>query len=647
MAKKNTFARVNAAALILQDLNKASEEPTVATIPDIDLMIGGQWFVDALCEHGITEQGKLIRLSEPLLEIAELIGDFRVGSTALTGAAQVFKSLITWNLAAALVTVGKSRIGWVMPQANMIHKLVPTYWLPIIAHWEEQLGVSRKLRSTDSKSREIYQSAYGSARFIGARNPSEKQKTMDGLADTAVQMVAASIDAMLADERSQFPAGAITVLGRRMEQSEIASKPWRITGTPGAGAGIEDEISKADRDFYSYVECRSCGEVSALHPLGWLLKSKIVDGEECWFDPQGRPLDWHRRDEGDPIRSSYFGCPNCGEEISKDDRLESWFECQKTGQSLRDFLDDLPTQPPWPQLSAGATLSPLIRDTDSNTASSVLKDGIEGHDPYDWQQQSLGIATSATSGGITIKMIEQSINRLIPNQAPTAIGYGIDQGHTHGHWVVKVKFYRPNDLASRSLSKAQLYEKTHREIVFAAPMTKERLEGDDGTYLLADCEGGAIDNEPERDFAAKFSIAHPGCLLFDQRGERDLGGKIWAPRLVQSAGKDLEVFGVDTHRIQSKILGCFAGAYYTISCPCDPQDTKGEKSLTRHLISSTRERVTGKWSRPADKVDDLLKGLLGAELWWYLYSFGELPSSGDSFWSAAENIHRQDKGRWW
>jgi hypothetical protein len=243
-------------------------------------------------------------------------------------------------------------------------------------------------------------------------------------------------------------------------------------------------------------------------------------------------------------------------------------------------------------------------------------------------------------------MIERAIRQKAPDRSPTVIAYGIDQGQTHGHWVIKVKFYRPNAVASRSLSKAQLYEKTHREIVFAAPLTKERLEGDEGTYLLDDCAGGAIDNEPERDFAAKFSADHCGCLLFDQRGEKDLGGKIWAPKVVQSAGKNLEVFGVDTHRIQSKILGCFAGGYYTIGSPCDPQDTRGEKSLTRHLISSTRDRVTGKWSRPADKVDDLLKALLGVELWYYLYSFGELPSGGETFWKAAENIHRQKKGRW-
>jgi Phage terminase large subunit (GpA) len=605
-------------------------------LPSVSFFDGGQWFLDSLHEHGITEGDKPIRMSTALLEAAELIADGRFHKVSTGGAAQVFKSLLHWNLAAALITVGQMRLLWAFPQRKTIYKIVPKYFKPIIAHWEKALGQATKRLSSDSKAIDIHQSRYGSAQFEGVNDPGQANRSLAGGAAAGAGVVSVAVDWLLGDERSQYPPGATDTLRVRTIQSAISTQPERWIGTPGNGAGIEKEIRDSDYDFWPHTTCRSCQAEIKLSPLDCLIKNTETDSLKTprYFDKQGRPLEWYHADPSKPITSAYYACPECGVEINRDDRINSHFRCIKTGQSLRAIIDDLPKgYAPSIPLSAGLTLSPLIRDTEGNNAPKVIEAGVIGDNPKDWQQQGLGIPTTVTGGGITIDMLRYAVSNPIPENLPAVYGYGLDQG-TAEHWIVIVKFRPPGQLLyGAPLTPVEIFEKAHREIALAAPVSLAELHGDWGDRHLELCEGGAIDNEPDRQWAVKWR-QKTNALLFDQRGGRELGGKVWAPKTVAYGGESIDdVVGCDTHRLQSMILGFFQGGLYTVTAPCNPEDIKGRTSLARHLITSQRDPETHLWQRPTDKVDDLLKALMGAELWWYLRCFGELPkSSGSGFW---------------
>jgi Phage terminase large subunit (GpA) len=332
--------------------------------PGIDFMsVGGQWFVDAIQKYGINEHGDKLRIYPPLLEVAVLVGDFRIAEVNLTGAAQVFKSLIMIELAAAAITIGKINVIQSYPQSSTIHKLVPTQYKPIVDAWELALGLDKKQSASDSKSREIHQSRYGTLRFMGVNNARATSKQQAGLAAAATNVVAVSTELLLCDERSQSSARDLEPLDKRLLQSRLPVKVRRYYGTPGGGSGIEMDISQSNYDFVSHVRCKGCDRVSELSPLGWLIKEVRQEGKPPkYFDDAGRPIEWHHHDESDPAGSAYYGCPSCGHEIADIDRTHgSWFQCRKTGVTLRDMLAAIPAGVPVRSISAGITLSPLIR----------------------------------------------------------------------------------------------------------------------------------------------------------------------------------------------------------------------------------------------------------------------------------------------
>lgn len=340
-----------------------SSSSTIPNLPDIDFMSGGKWFVDAITKYGVNESGHRLRIYPPILEAAELIGDFRIAQVNLSGAAQVFKSLIHIQLAAAAITIGKLNVIQSYPKDKTIQQLVPTQYKPIIDSWEQQLGLIRKQSPSDSKSRTIHQSWYGTLRFMGVNNDRSISKERSGIASASSNVVAVPTDLLLCDERSQSLAKDLEPLDRRLLQSKLPIKVKRYYGTCGAGAGIEADIARSDYDFYSHVRCRHCDEVSALHPLGWSIINVEPDPakEPRYFDEAGRPLKWHCHNPDDPVHSAYYGCPHCAGEIEEEDRThQSWFQCRKTGVTLRDLLDSLDGVPER-SIEVGITLSPLIR----------------------------------------------------------------------------------------------------------------------------------------------------------------------------------------------------------------------------------------------------------------------------------------------
>lgn len=580
-------------------------------------MAGGKWLVDSTLKYGCNDQGEPLRITPGLLEVLEILGDFRVTSTYVSGCAQCYKSVSAWQLAAALITIGRKDLVMVFPQLSIILKIVPTQFKRIVANWERKLGLEKKASNSDSKSVTIHQSALGTARFSAAAT-TNALKEASGLAVANANNVSFRVDVIMADEASQCEAKAFDSIRRRALQSAIPTRPERFSGTPGGGGGIELAISKATYEFHAHHTCANCGEVVNLSPLGCLLKP---DGLGRYFDSAGRPIDWHMHDELDKAGSAYFGCFACAHEITKEQRLAATFRCVKTGIRLRDVLDGLPYGVPNKAISAGIILSPLLRDTGHMPARDIIIKGLEGSDVVDWHQQELGIPTKTSRNGITIGLMQAAREVGVPLEPVYKKVWGLDQGTTE-HWLCVVNYRLPS--STYGLSDMQIYEQSHRELVIARAVHTDDLDN-----LAHTCDGGCLDNEPGREYAAKIVSNYRNSFAFDQRGGKQLGGKVAKKGVVESGGTDLEVMLCDTHRLQDMILASFSSGRFTLPLEIDCLDMRAS-SLARHLTTSARNTETGVWTRPADHKDDLLKALMGCELWYYLEITGRGPARGGS-----------------
>jgi hypothetical protein len=303
---KSKYPSAIASSLYAQNLTAALTAATTIDRPEIDLMAGGDWFVDAIIKYGVNEREERLRINPLVKEFARLIGDLRFQMVATSGAAQVCKTVLHWQLTAAILTIAQRDFMWVYPQATMIAALVPTGFKPIIAVWEIALGLERKSAPTDSKSQKIHQSALGTGRFVAASNPSASRKQMEGMAAAGAGGVAASTDILFMEEASQVQESLLEPFDRRLLQSRLATIPKRKLGTPGSGGGIERDVERARWSFYPHTTCKNCGETSALSPLGWLLKPN-AEGE--YFDESGIPnrsqyeTFWHHHDPTNPIKT--------------------------------------------------------------------------------------------------------------------------------------------------------------------------------------------------------------------------------------------------------------------------------------------------------------------------------------------------------
>lgn len=630
--KKSLFERHNTKVLLNPFIN-AVETNNASLMPIVDFEAGGQWFLDCMVNNGVNEKGEKLRISKPILDAALLIGDLRINTVSTSGGAQIFKTLIHLQLVSALITVGKKDFAWVYPQANLIPKLVPTGFKPVVSAWESQFKLERKAKSTDSKSMSLHQSTHGTGRFISAANSGSASKEMSGVATANTNVVAFSSDLAIYEERSQYLQKNVDTIRRRFLQGRIPSFPERLIGTPGNGSGIEMEINQADYCFISHIDCKGCGKSSTLSPLGALITPISTDdaGRKIYFEANGKPRDWWYKDPNDRIGSAYFGCEHCGHEITFEDRMGSYFKCTKTNVLLLDLLATMPYGYREKRISVGLILTPLIRDSKSSTAETIIRSGIQSANTQDWQQQELGIPTSLSTGGITLDSIKRSIGSDIPNWQPDFVYFGLDQGRAE-HWVVQIKYRLPAEsLYDRDLTSIEKYEMAHREITICKNIQNEELDS-----IIMQCHGGAIDNEPDRSWADNIARSYRGIVLFDQVSQRSLNGLMHKPIIVQSGGNKIEAVAIDTHRFQNHILSFFNGKYSIdadttvpqISLPksVDYQDVS-DKSLVRHLTSSSRDPDRGLWVRPEDKNDDILKAFVGCELKFYLKMFGGDPGS--------------------
>jgi len=574
---------------------------------------GGKEFAKCVAEYGRLERGDSeFEEDKPdlepwRLELCELAAELRVGDFYLSGVCQIGKSVFFYWLMCYLLANLKLDIAYVFDSEPNKDAASDEKLFPISRKWFERTNT--QLSKEGSRNKTLYQLEGANLHLKYAKTQSK------GAARAGSGLVAFTADCAIADEASQYPLGIIDVIRKRLTRSRIPTQPLRILGTPGNGTGVESFIRKADYEFYPHTVCNGCGKTIALHPKGCLLKPISTDeaGNNIYLTLSGRPEKWHHHNPEDPVGTAYFGCPHCGTEITKQQRVNCYFQCLKTGLTLRELLDAIASGGiNWWQkrISIGVWLSPLQQISDQNIASLKIDEGLKTGDTIDWQQQSLGFPSEATDLRLSLQVVEHCIGLPVPVSvlSDTCILAGIDEGRGN-HFLDITRYHLPPDWRSRSEEAINsLLDEAVREVLFSGAVTEYNLAD---LWLKYGVQAGLIDCDPERCNAAQWCCELPGLELA-QRQDRQQND--YVKTTVQHGGVEYPVWKLRSPSFLTKVNHGFRVTAWDGMPLCRlPQEwdywrgamAEAENSPLRHLTAMSFDGENGKWIRPKDHLDDI------------------------------------------
>ncbi len=571
---------------------------------------GGKPFVAAVEKWGRNERGDRLTLHNWHREYYELIATFYIAEVLATGASQIGKSVAHTLLLCYCITEGGLNTLWSYDQERSLNIQVPSNFRPVIKAWLKAKNIKVKL-SEGTQNNTLYQVKGATAQFVYVST--SKLKDGDGSAAAGGIAVGVSRDILFKEERSQYPPGADAPLDRRLDAGRLPSRPIRQIGTPGSGLGIELEIETADYDFHPHTQCPKCKAEFNLTPMGCLLREiKQKNNKPVYLSESGRPVNWHHHNPQSAIASAYFACPNCFTEIPKSDRtLKAWFRCIKTGINLRSFLDSLPKGYPERRIKVGICLSPLLRETEYNLATEIIREGLETSNPADWSQQRCGIASTTGATNVSLDMLKSAIALMPRLGKPDFILAGIDQGRAED-WLWICAYFLPEDRTS--LSTAEVIEQTTRVVLFGGDVVRDAIPEKLKEYGVV---YGIIDNEPDR--ADASDLCRVSCLeMADQKpGQKDAA----VESTVNDGGIEYPCWHIRSEKFLKTVVVAFAMEKY-----CLPSDWDiwlgmmgNERSPITHLSAPSYDPKSGKWKRGKNNIDDLYYAAMFCEVAFYLH----------------------------
>lgn len=574
---------------------------------------GGELFVRAVEEFGTNERREKIILSGWYREYLLLIGDFRVPETYTTGCSQVGKTLGHTALNCyCIAQVGLNTL-WSYDQFASMRIQVKSNFRPVIYGWLDNASIVPDKK--DSEELQLFQLHGATAQFVAVSTT--RTVSTDGTAVAGGGVVGVSRDILFMEERSQCKVGSTEPLKRRLDAGRLPSRPIREIGTSGSGMGIELQVEHADYNFYPHALCPHCESVVTLDPKGCLLKSVMaeVNGERSqrFLSDVGRPIEWFHHDPNEPVKTAYFGCPYCDGELVTACRADAWFADIKTGVRLLDVLQSLPLGVPEDFISAGITLSPLLRVDGTNIASQIIREGLETYNSADWQQQRLGCPSETSQNSISLQMLTAAIAApLIERKADYRL-CGIDMGRAED-WMVVVDFYLPRDWINKSIT--EITETTIRQIVYGSSIGRSRIPS-----MLSDLavEHGLIDNEPSRESAMKICRD----TVLEMVDQVSYAKEVIRLSEVADGGEFYSCWQIRNEKFLELVLEGFMNkidGHSLYRLPKSWQRWVGNPSDASplvHLMGPYRD-LNGEWFRGKGNIDDMYMACAFAEAAFYL-----------------------------
>ena len=587
-------------------------------------------FISSVKKYGVNERGEKLILKDWYLELLGAIADFRFGATYVSGISQQGKTLGHTNLVLFCLSELGLNVLWSYDLQASLNIQVPSNFRPVADAWLGKQGIKK---TKGARNNTIFQINNATAQFTYVSTTSTSSNN-NGAAAGGIA-VGVSRDIIFKEERSQYPIGADAPLARRMDAGRIATKPEREFGTPGGGAGIEAQIEDADYYFYPHAICPNCDREIILNPKGCLLKQVMQDHpilkkKANYLSQTGRPLEWHYYDSKRKIATAYFACNYCQSEL-KNISDRAYFKCLYTGYTVNEVRARLPHGIPNNRIKAGFNISPLLKETKTNRAAEIIEEGLNTTNPIDWQQQMLGLPSESGENSISLDLIKHAIagSEFLPQRQPDFKLGGIDCGRGQ-HWLVKVDFYLPKNHHELNLN--QVLESTIRYCYFAQDVTKVGLN-----ELVNDLDFGIIDNEPDRDWSARF-CSNTGWQMADQRsGLKDVVTKT----KVLDGGVEYPCWLVRNEKFLKQVLTNFI-----LQAPDSPYplyrlsssfarhlgNLKSDRNPLKHIMAMRFDPIASKWIRPDDHVDDIFYALAFSEVAFYLSLMGQYSTSGVAKW---------------
>jgi hypothetical protein len=573
-------------------------------------------FLSSALRYAKNEDGEPLRLNGWFEQYLRFLGEFRITTKAVPGVQQLGKSLGCSLVLAYCAIELKLKMLYTYDSQGARDTQVKRNLQPILGFWEAAKYPDKK-RGDLIDNLEMWQSRSGGmVQFLysSVNSASKNIASRKGLASAGGKNVGFRADGLIDEERSQSPPGARDPFKRRTVESTLKPyAPHLILGTPGGGLGIEYELQKIEHHFAPYYDCPNCKAQKPLHPKGCLLKpiKKDVGDKEIdvWFTESGKPLKWFHHDPMRPESTAFVGCSECGEELSEEIRVNAVYrKCrfdvamniiQDLGQSLNEFLNELPKGEPVDHISAALWISPLLRD--GNPAPSIIREGNTSANTADWQQQNLGITSEAGASGITIEQIKNCIGLPIPSRPADVRLAGLDQGRQED-WLWMVDVWLPERWQVMSIT--EVLEQTVRSVVYADSINRGSLPSLLETYSP---NFGLMDNEPDIPDAVEIS-KNTVFELADQGGRNDDVSEIQR----ETAGLHYNLWVIRQKDFQDRVANNFvltAGDGYPLYRLPESWNKwipliGNERSPITHLTAMSKDPETREWKRPDNHVDD-------------------------------------------
>lgn len=604
---------------ILPDPSETFTDERAAFVAE-KLSRGGRPALARIQRYGRTEDEEPLDWFPWFAELVEAIADYRISELLTTGNAQCGKTLANTLVAVDTAASGRCQFAWFYAAAENIDLMVPDQYRPIADRWVRQVeldGVKVFDRSRDRLVNARYEVERIGGIFSFA-NTSKNKPSRSGKAKAGGKGVSFPADCLFYEEKSQWETDVDYT--PRMNASCLPTRPVRQLGTPGAGGGIEADMTDCDRYFYPHYECPHCGAIAPLNPKGCLLRlHRRTDPTgkqiESYLSPTGRPVEWFHHDPDNAIASAYIGCSHCFQELSDDSRLEARFRCLQTGIALRDFLDGLGEGVPAHRLKVGMHLSPLVKVRENSLAVEIIEQGFRMN-AEDWQQQILGFPSETLITQLSLPVLRQAIAAPRFKRIPVVRLAGVDQGRGQ-FWYWVSDFAVPPGYKEMPIEQA-IAQSVQTTVEAGAIMAAElpyRLEQLRVNY-------GLIDNEPDRTQAGE--LARLSCVeLADQRTGLTKDVKL---DKVYSGGKYYDCWLIENSRFLKAVLLSFLttdeDGYPTHRLPDEWEswvNNPSERSPLKHLVGPSYDPNTGKWERGPDHVDDLYYACMFVQAAFYLF----------------------------
>lgn len=599
---------------------------------------GGLEFVEKATQYGRTDRGQPLDLPPWYREYLRGIGDLRISHTLTLGPSQCGKTLGHNLLNCFLLLRGGLNTFTVYDLERTLNRNVPLQFRPTLANWmtaaRSRLRKSRAektgIQSNKTQSNSLIQVNDGNAMFGYASTSRPDRK--DGTAAAGSSVISLTTDILLMDERSKFAPGASGPLTRRLDASMLPTRPIRELGTPGAGQGIEAELKNVDFHFYPHYECPHCRAQRPLDPKGCLLKPEHttdVSGHPVtnYLTLSGRPIAksrddgsmdayWHHRDRFNAIATAFFGCSECGAELSRETRTNAWFQCLQTGVKLTDFLDSLPPGVPERVYKVAFHLSPLTRDRKTNEAERLIRDGLDTANPIDWQQQGLGHPSEAGENSVPLHRLIAAIDAPNPTGNPDMVLAGIDCGRGED-WLWVCRYFLPPE--HKKMKVEEVIARSVRHIVFGGDILRSEVPD---RLAALNVQFGIMDNEPDRSDAARL-CDRTVLEMADQKG--NLADAVRRGN-VKDGGEVLPCWLIRNSKFLKQVLVSFLGSdddgepLYRLPDSWEQwlSNVTSERSPLRHLMAPSHDPSTGEWFRGEGNVDDLYYAAMFCEAAFYI-----------------------------